>query len=88
MSTHPGNRIFKLQNKTLIPATFKKGIISSVNPTARTANVTFSENPNVTVKSVPLAAHIAIGTVVPGRNCRVDLFNETVSGQMCIAYIF
>lgn len=85
---HGLNQIFKQQNQKLLPATFKKGTISSYNPTARTVNVTFSENPNVVIKSIPLAAHITSNTITIGRSCRVDLFQETVSGQMVVSYVF
>lgn len=91
MSRTPYNDVFKMQNNKLLPSTFKKGIISSVNVAGRTVNVSFVQNPNVIVKGIPLAAHIVIPAIpsqMIGQSCRVDLFNETANGTMVIAYLF
>ena len=88
MSYHGVNKIYKHQQKTLIPSTFKKGFISSINAGTRTASIYFSENPNTVIRGVPLAAHIVASTVNIGAQCRVDVFNETGANNMVIAYVW
>ena len=46
MSRVPFNDVFKRQQKSLVPATFKRGVISSVNTAQGTVNVYFIENPS------------------------------------------
>lgn len=88
MSVIPTNQTFKDQNKNLIPATFKKAVISAVNPTAFTADVVFSENPSNVIRSVSFAAHIDVTKVIQGDKCRVDVFDENNPRDMVIAYIY
>lgn len=86
MSLHSYNDTFKRQNKRLLPATFKKGFISSVNTGTRTANIYLTDNPNTLIRGVPLATHINVATLHPGAQCRVDVFNEQTTNNMVIAY--
>lgn len=88
MSKVAPNATFNKQQDKLIGATFKKAIISSVNITAFTADVIFAENPNNTIRSIPLASHIDPSKVIPGDRCRVDVFDETNTRDMVVAYCY
>lgn len=87
MSTHAPNDTWNKQRDKLPPATYKKGVISSINVTAFSADVYFTENPNNIIRSVPLASHIDPTKIVVGDRCRVDIFNETNIASMVVAYI-
>lgn len=88
MSKVPFNQTFKHQQKTLIPATFKRATISSVNLNTLTANVYFSENPQTVVKNILVASSINILSLTPGMQVRVDTFSETSTTGMVISYVF
>ena len=88
MSPNPFNETFKKQNRSLIPATFKRAFITAVQSQNATADVYFAENPNTVIRSIPLAKHIVPSTIIIGQRCRVDLFDEKNSRDMVIAYVF
>jgi hypothetical protein len=88
MSSHSFNDVYKKQTKTLLPATYKKAVINNKNVSAGTVDVYFSENPTNIIRSIPLAKHIDPTTIMPGQRCRVDLFNETATTSMVVAYVF
>ena len=88
MNRFPVNKVFDMQQKKLVEATFKKGIISAINATAFTADVAFSENPNNVIRSVPLASHINPSLVAVGDRCRIDVFDETSIKDLVVAYIY
>ena len=87
MSKTPTNDIWKMQHRKLPGATFKKGVVSSINVTAFSADVYFTENPNNIIRSVPLASHIDPTKILVGYRCRIDIFDETNIASMCVAYI-
>lgn len=82
------NQTFKHQQKTLVPATFKRATISSINLNTRSANVYFSENPQTVVKNILIASNINIAGLTPGMLVRVDTFSETSTTGMVISYVF
>lgn len=82
------NSVFEQQNKKLVPATFKKAVISGTNIVAFTADVYFSENPTNIIRNVPLAAHIDPTKILIGDKCRVDIFDETNIRDFVVAYIY
>lgn len=88
MSKVPFNDLYKKQNNKLVRATFKKAFVSSVNVSAFTADVIFAENPNNTVRSIPLASHIDATLINVNDRCRVDIFDETNPSDMVVAYIY
>lgn len=87
MSIQTANSIFKQQQGRLVKATHKRGTISSVNISSRTANVYFTENPQTVVRNVPVAAGIDINGVLPGMQCRVDTFDENTPNSMVVSYV-
>lgn len=87
MSEVRPNQLFRKQNAKLLPATFKKGTISSVNSGARTVDVFFTENPQTVVRNIPLANSIDPTSLVAGMQVRVDTFSETGSNGMVVSYI-
>lgn len=82
------NELYRKQNQKLIRATFKKGLIVSVNLAASTADVSIVGNPSTILKNVPFASHIIASLVIPNDKCRLDLFDETNPNDMVIAYIY
>ena len=89
MSIFPSyNDLYKKQQKKLIPAFFKKGIISQVNPSAHTANIYFVDNSQNIIKNIPMAKSIDITTVKVGSRCKVDLFDESNPQDMVVNYIW
>jgi hypothetical protein len=88
MSKHTYNQIFQNQQRSLVPATFKKAVISAVNPQNFTADVYFAENPQTVIRSIPLASHIVSTSVKVGDRCRVDLFDEKNPRDAVVAYLY
>lgn len=88
MSRTPANHTFKLQQKTLVPSTYKRATISSININNRTANIYFSENPQTIIKNVIIANSINVSGLLPGMQVKVDAFNETSTTSMVISYVF
>ena len=88
MSKHPINQTFLHQNKTLLQATFKKAVITAIQPQNNSVDVYFVENPNTIVRSIMLAAHIDLTKIAVGDKCRVDLFDEKNSLDMVVAYYY
>jgi hypothetical protein len=84
----PFNKIFKSQNNKLLPATFKKGVISAVHPSSWTADVYLVSNPQTILRGVPFASSVDVNSVMPGNRCRLDLFDETNPSDMVIAYTY
>jgi len=82
------NDLYKKQQKKLVPSSFKKGIISQVNPSAHTANIYFVDNSQNIIKNIPMAKSIDITTVKVGLRCRVDLFDESNPQDMVVAYLY
>lgn len=88
MSKHTGNEVWEKQQSKLVRATFKKAFISSVNASARNADIVFAENPNNIIRAVPLATHISTANILLNQRCRVDIFDETNNRDMVIAYLY
>ncbi len=87
MSIIPFNSTFKKQVKTLVPNTFKKGVINNVNVANRTANVSFTENPQTIIKNIPVSSSIDITTINNGMACFIQLFDETNPNNMLVVSI-
>lgn len=88
MSRVPFNDLFKKQQRSLIPSTFKKGFISAVHTNAGTVDVSFAQNPLTIVKGIPVASTVNIANVVAGQRCRVDVFDETNPKDMVMAFTY
>ena len=84
----PFNRTYQAQQKKLIRATFKKGIISAIHKNTFSVDVNFIGNQQTVVRNVPLANTIDINTLAIGNRCKVDLFDETNPMDMCVAYTY
>lgn len=84
----PYNQTFKRQAAKLIPATFKKGIISAIYTNSSTADVMFVGNQQTIIKSVPFASSINVALVSVGDKCKIDCFDETNPNDMVIAYTY
>lgn len=84
----PYNKIYQNQNKNLVPATFKKAIISSVNIQTRTANVYIVGNSQTIINDIPFAISVNITNVKAGQRCRVDCFDESNPRDMVVAYVY
>ncbi len=84
----PSNKVFERQQKNLVPATYKKGIINSIYPQSWTADVQIVGNVQTLLKSIPLASHVNANFVKPGDKCRVDAFDESSPNDMVVAYIY
>ena len=82
------NEVFKKQNAHLLPATFKKAVISAVQASNFTADVYYVENQNTVIRAIPFASHIDATKVMAGDKCRVDCFDEKNSRDCVIAYIY
>lgn len=81
------NSTFKKQNQKLIPASAKRGTISAVNVGARTVDVTFQENPQTVIRSIPLSGSINAMTLAPGMVVGIDTYNETNPNSMVVTYV-
>ena len=84
----PDNTIFKIRTQNLIPATFKKAIISSLNLQNLSASVFLVGNSQTVLTNIPFAASVDITTIQPGDKCRIDCFSENNPSDMVIAYIY
>ncbi len=84
----PYNRTYERQNKMLIPATFKKAVVSSFSVNNKTANVYISGNSQTIIKNIPLATSIDINKLAVGQKCRVDCFDENNANDMVVAYTY
>ena len=86
------NSTFRRQNKTLVPATFKKGVISSINQIGGangvSANVIIVGNMQTVLKNVRFSSSIIAANVRPGDKCRIDLFSEANPNDMIISYVY
>ena len=88
MSAHPLNQTWQKQNQKLVPATFKKAIITAVQLQNNSADVYFVESPNTVVRSIPFSSAVDKTTIAAGNRCRVDLFDEKNSRDMVISYTY
>jgi hypothetical protein len=88
MITPSYNSIYNKQNKTLIPATFKKAIISAIYPNTFKVDVYFVGNAQTIIKQVQVASSIDINEVSVGDYCRVDCFSESNPNDMVVAYTY
>jgi hypothetical protein len=88
MSTQTLNQTFHRQNKTLLPATFKRAFVAAVHPNNNSADVYFAESPNTVIRNVPVSSAITIANLKVGMRCRVDLFDEKNSLDMVVAYYY
>lgn len=84
----PINEIYKIQNQKLLPATFKRGIISKVNLETFTADVYIIGNPQTILKDIPMSSAIDSNEVQAGQRCRIDMFDESNKSDMVVAYTY
>lgn len=84
----PTNKTYEKQNRKLLPATFKKGIIVNVYPQNWTADVYIVGNNQTILKGVPLSTSLDATNTQPGMKCRLDLFDETNPTDMVVAYTY
>jgi len=88
MSAHPLNKTWVKQHEKLLPATYKKAIITAVNIQNATADVYYVGNPQTTIRSLPLSKQITPSSVKVRMRCKVDLFDEKNSSDDVIAYCY
>lgn len=88
MSKQPFNDTFVRQQKKLVKSTFKKAFINSVNISAKTVDVYYAENPQTIIRNIPVADTVDITTIVIGKKCRVDLFDETNPLDSVMAFTY
>lgn len=88
MSKQPFNETFVRQQKKLVKSTFKKGFINAVNISAKTVDVYYAENPQTIIRNIPVADTVDISTVVIGKRCRVDLFDENNPSDCVMAFTY
>ncbi|MGH2639898.1 MAG: hypothetical protein ACRDF4_11575, partial [Rhabdochlamydiaceae bacterium] len=78
----------KKQNNKTTPATFKRGVIVTVHPSAWSADVIVVGNNQTILKNIPLSSAITPSQVRAGDRCRIDMFDETNQNDMIIAYTY
>jgi hypothetical protein len=88
MINTPANSLYKKQGKTLLPATFKKAVISSVNIQRRTANVYIVGSSQTIIQNIPVSRSIDVTKVNQGDKCKVDCFDESNPSDMVVAYTY
>lgn len=88
MSKQPFNDTFKNQQRKLVRATFKKGFINAVNISGKTVDVYYAENPQTIIRNIPVSDTVNISSVLVGKRCRVDLFDETNPADSVMAYTY
>ena len=74
-------------NKRNISESFKRGIIQKVYLDFWTADVQVVGSTQTLLKNIPLSSAVPL-TVAIGDWCRLDLFDETNSSDMVVAYIY
>ncbi len=89
----PSSKLYKKQNERIIPSFHKKGVIVFVNNNGSLANLYFLDNPQTIIKNVPVSypAQTAITYTynkTTNLRCVVDIFDETNSSQMIVAYTY
>ena len=82
------NQIYKLQNKGLIPNTFRKGIISAIYTSSFTADISFIKNNQTIIRGVPLAKNVDITQIKVGDRCKVDIFDSFNPSDMVLSYTY
>lgn len=82
------NKTWKEQAKKLLPATFKKAIVTAVYSTNYTVDIYIVGNNQTIIRNIPLASSVDITNVAQGDRCRVDMFSETNPNDMVVAYIY
>lgn len=82
------NKIYKDRQKGLIPATFKKAVISSIDTQSRTASVYIVGNTQTIINNIPFSSSVDLTKVQLGDKCKVDCFDESNPNDMVIAYIY
>ena len=80
------NQTFDKQQKTRVRATFKKAFINAIHTSANTVDVYLAENPQNILRNIPIASTVDVSNLKVGQLCRVDIFDETNSNDMCLAY--
>ena len=88
MIHHSKNKLFERDNKNLIPAFFKKAIISSINQQNLSASVYIVGNSQTIINNIPFSTSVDVSKVQVGDRCRVDCFDESNPSDMVIAYVY
>lgn len=91
----PESKLYKKNNQRLIPITHKKAIIVGYNVQASLADICFLDNLQTKIKGVPISDTVQTflflnnpaGGLV-NRKCVVDIFDESNTSQMIIAYTY
>lgn len=84
----PYNKTYQKQNTRLVPYSFKKAVISSVNTKNNSADISFIGNSQTVVKNIPFASYVNVMKVNPGDKCKVDVFDPSNPSDMVIAYTY
>jgi excinuclease UvrABC helicase subunit UvrB len=84
------NTIFQKQQKSLVNATFKKGIFSAIHTATNSADVIIVGSVQTVVKNVPLSSSLIsiISTLKQGQRCKVDCFNEANPRDWVVSYTY
>lgn len=88
MSKITANQTWGKQNKRLVRSTFKKGFINAIHPNSYTVDVSYAENPQTIIKSIPVAKSVDIFTIMINQRCRIDIFDETNPNDCALAYVY
>lgn len=84
----PGYREFEqTKNGKIMPATFKRGIISKINFQQGIADVIIVGNIQTVLKNIQLSSAVP-STAKVGDKCRIDMFDETNPNDIVVAYTY
>lgn len=87
----PHSKLFQRNNQRLIATSKKKAVIVNYNALASLADIYFLDNPQTIVKNVPISNSVQTylqGSLIVNKNCVVDIFDESNSSQMIVAYTY
>lgn len=84
----PYNELNREQNKKLIPAQVKKGIISAVHLESWTADVQVVGSVQTILKNVPITLGLSSQDVKVGDKCKIETFDETNPNDMVVAFTY
>jgi hypothetical protein len=82
------NGTFKQQAKKLIPATFKKAIITAIYLNNYTVDIYFIGNNQTVIRNIAVATNVDITTIAQGDRCKIDLFDEKNPSDMVMSYVY
>ena len=82
------NELNKKINDKNIPSSWKKGIIVKINEVTWTADVQIIGSINTVARNVPISLAVATLDIQINDKCKLDVFDESNSNDMVIAYTY